>query len=111
MALSSTSFRPGQSGNPGGRPRIDENIRKAREAVRARVSRYLGILDRIAHGKIQGDPARLNVRVRASILLLQVAGVQLQPDPSFLAREGPMPPASFTPEQFRDLLGKQREAS
>ncbi len=91
-------FKPGQSGNPGGRPK-NPDLQELRRAAQRRWARYLGILDGIAHGRIRDDGARLNARIRAAITCLQVAGVPLNPDN--VSAPPQTPPAPLSPEELR----------
>ena len=95
-------FRPGQSGNPGGRPRHPE-IQAAQQAARKRIGMVIARMSNIVRRGGEKEATS------AAKLILQVAGVPLSPESP--TQDGTQPPASPTmaPSQLRAELDRVLE--
>jgi len=90
MAKSSTSFKPGVSGNPSGRPPLSEKERRANEILQAATPHAAATIAKAAMG---GD-------VRAAMAVLErVLGKPRSSDEDLSAARSANPLAGLTPEQ------------
>ncbi len=96
-------WKPGESGNPGGRPRHPA-IKEAQEIARKRLA--VGVV-RLAVIARRGDAKD---SIAATRLLAQIAGVPLTPDASTqpdTQPPAPSPGIPMTAEMLREELRKQ----
>jgi hypothetical protein len=69
VALTSTSWKPGQSGNPGGRPKVAREVRASAQDDTPEAYRIISGLMR--------DADKDSVRLSAAVKVLQIAGVPM----------------------------------
>jgi hypothetical protein len=93
VAKTSTTWRPGQSGNPGGRPRVAREVRASAQADTPEAYRIIAVLMREA----DKDSTRLS----AAVKVLQIAGVPMSEVAEAAANPEPSGP---TPEPDVDAL-------
>jgi hypothetical protein len=99
MARTATTWKPGQSGNPGGRPRVAREIRAGAQAdspeAYAEIRRIMREGDK--------DAARL----AAAVKVLQLAGVPMSEDKAPEAPEAHKAPArDLSPEELERIAAQ-----